>query len=353
MSNSGNNPNTETEMPTAQTADSSGSNPQPLVSIIIPLGPVKTFLNQALWSITNQTLENWECLIVIDRADLIAFHIPNILRSDSRFKIIVNNDQGIVSALNTGVASARSPFIARFDADDVMFPDRLATQVCMLEARQAVVAVGTQVLIVDANNQALLRQPKFPVHSKDINEALLKKNVLAHPSVMFRENAFHDVGGYRTIFRKSEDYDLWLRLSERGDIFNTPDVHLALRKHNANLSALDVTRDGLYSDLAQVSAMCRRSGNENMPTLLPLETNRFRQTINEMWSSLGQHDVPLRRSFKLRPSLTMKLSTQPFVQHSLETAARIRLLFNRDREPPIAWINLVKKWESQVSAWDV
>lgn len=284
----------------------------PIVSIILPVGVTKTFLNQALWSIVGQTLSNWECLVIIDDSDQHNFALPDIVKFDTRFRIVINNSPGIVSALNTAIKLAKANYIARFDADDVMFPDRLRAQVDILNSRETIMVVGTQVLLIDENNQLLNRQPIFPIDPADINKTLFNKNVLAHPSVMFRLSSFNKVGGYRAMFRKSEDYDLWLRLLEYGDICNTRETYLALRKHKSNLSGADTALDGLYSDFAQVSALCRKAGVGELAIPLPTEPTKILKLINEMWASIGKQQNNLRRLKLIRPSTMMNLSKIDF-----------------------------------------
>ncbi len=116
----------------------------PSVSIILPVGATRTFLNQALWSIVGQTFSNWECLVTIDNSDQHNFTLPNIVKFDSRFRIVINNSPGIASALNTAIKLAKANYIARFDADDVMFPDRLQAQVDILNSQKTIMVVGTQ-----------------------------------------------------------------------------------------------------------------------------------------------------------------------------------------------------------------
>ena len=120
------------------------NNINPTVSIILPVGVTKTFLNQALWSIVSQTLSNWECLVIVDDSDQHNFTLPNIVKFDPRFRLVINNSPGIVSALNTPIKLAKADYIARFDADDVMFPDRLQAQVDILNSQETIMVVGTQ-----------------------------------------------------------------------------------------------------------------------------------------------------------------------------------------------------------------
>lgn len=327
------------------------SSTEPIVSIILPVGGTKTFLNQALWSIVSQTLSNWECIIIIDDSDKHKFTLPNIVKFDTRFQIISNSSPGIVSALNTAIKVAKANYIARFDADDVMFPDRLQTQVNILDSQETVVVVGTQVLIIDENNQLLDRQPVFPVHPEDINKALLRKCVLAHPSVMFRLSSFNYIGGYREMFRKSEDYDLWLRLSEHGDICNTRETYLALRKHKSNLSNADTALHGLFSDFAQVSALCRKAGVPELVTTFPTEPTNVLRLINEMWSSLRKQQKYLGLYKLIRPSMMMRLSNNRFLQSCLKFANRLNRLSQSTKAESTMWSSIDTKWESQNSAW--
>jgi hypothetical protein len=66
------------------------------------------------------------------------------------------------------------------------------------------------------------------------------------------------LGGYRAAFRAAEDYDLWLRMAELGDIANLPEHLIQYRRHATNLSQLEAVRQSFSVRLARRSAVGRR-----------------------------------------------------------------------------------------------
>jgi hypothetical protein len=85
-------------------------------------------------------------------------------------------------------------------------------------------------------------------------------NPIVHSSVMMRADAVRRLGGYRKAFAAAEDYDLWLRMAERGGIANLPERLVALRRHDASVSRRNAVQQAFSVRLAQRSAATRRAG---------------------------------------------------------------------------------------------
>lgn len=178
-------------------------------------------LARAIDSVRAQTLTDWELLVVDDGS---GDRTPEILqaarRTDRRVVPLTQPHRGIVGALNHGLAHARAPFIARFDADDECRPDRLAKQLALLEARAAVGVCAAQ---VEFGGDAAAQQG-YALHvawtnslctPDEIARARFVDAPVAHPSVMFRRELLAQHGGYRD-HAWPEDYELWLRWMEAG-----------------------------------------------------------------------------------------------------------------------------------------
>jgi glycosyltransferase involved in cell wall biosynthesis len=139
--------------------------------------------------------------------------------------------------LNRGLELARGEFIARIDADDLHRPGKLAAQVAEMDASPSLVLLGTNFEYVDASGKVFKRE------SPETDRQLLKErlqadgNQFCHSSVMFRAEMARQIGGYRMLAgRYAQDYDLWLRLSERGEIGCLPGHLTAYRCHDEMLS---------------------------------------------------------------------------------------------------------------------
>jgi glycosyltransferase involved in cell wall biosynthesis len=191
----------------------------PDTTVLIPVHGQAPYLAQAIESVLKQTKKDLELLIVFDRPHQNAVEtVEKYQSSDKRIRSTFSKTPGISAALNLGLAQSSAELIARLDCDDVMDPDRLQKQEIVMQDGR-VICVGSQLRIMDENGNTI-RYTHYPTQSFVIKSSLRIRNVVAHPSVMFRKSAVNLAGGYRPEFNGAEDYDLWIRLSEIGHIVN-------------------------------------------------------------------------------------------------------------------------------------
>jgi GT2 family glycosyltransferase len=234
---------------------------RPHISVILPVKDGAAFVGPAIKSILNQTYKHFEVLVVDDGSiDTSISVISEIADRDSRVTVIPNQGCGLVDALNTGIAQAQGPLLARMDADDIAMPNRFEMQVGFLLENTDVVAVGSQVSFIDEAGQDLQKFSSLPEHPDEVSTALLKACCLRHPTVMMRKAAVINAGGYRNQVTAAEDLDLWLRLDETGRLANLPDVLLQYRIHPQQVSSSKVWIQRLSRNLAIHAAGERRAG---------------------------------------------------------------------------------------------
>lgn len=219
----------------------------PLISVVLPTFNAGETVARAIASIRAQTFADWE-LIVIDDGSIDATRrvLAELACSEPRMRVVERPHQGLVPALNTGIAEARGEFIARMDADDECHPDRLAEQVaflrdpanrevglvsCLVEFGGDRAASGGYALHVDWINSLAT--------SEEISLNRFVEAPLAHPSVMFRRELIARHGGYRE-GPFPEDYELWLRWLDAGvRMAKVPRVLLRWNDCPARLSRSD------------------------------------------------------------------------------------------------------------------
>jgi glycosyltransferase involved in cell wall biosynthesis len=200
-------------------------------------------LRTAVDSILGQTLDDIELVLVDDgsRDDAIA-HLDAI--DDDRLQRFANPGQGIVSALNYAAFMARGDYIARMDADDVAFPERLERQVELLEREPGVGIVGAEVEIFaeDGVGEGYRRYEQWVNGLRspaDIAREIFVESPIPHPTAMLSSRLFRALGGYREV-AWAEDYDLWLRAHLQGVGMAKPDgVLLQWRDREGRLSRAD------------------------------------------------------------------------------------------------------------------
>jgi glycosyltransferase involved in cell wall biosynthesis len=211
----------------------------PFISIILPIYNAQYYLNDAIYSIINQTFINFELLAINDGSTDSSIIILNSFQ-DKRIRILNNNSNlGLIYSLNRGIHEAKGQYIARMDADDIAHPKRLEKQLNYLYQHPDTIVVGTNMELIDESGKSIgLR--KYPEHHSDIVATLINHCPFSHPSVMFKKSAVLEVGGYREAFKACEDYDLWLRLRDKGQFANIQENLLQYRIHSGQVTLRNI-----------------------------------------------------------------------------------------------------------------
>jgi len=201
------------------------ASPEPAVSVLIPAHNEEERIGRAVASVLADSEPPVEVLVVLDRCtDGTAGALEAI--ADPRVRFFPNTGwPGIGGALNTGLAAARAPIVARLDADDVQRPGRLAVQLRRLTEDRLDLCCGWAQL---RRAGAPPVTQTTPLRSHEIRAALRGSNVIVHSTVVMRRDRVLRLGGYRQT--RWEDYDLWIRLAADGARFGCVPAVLATRE---------------------------------------------------------------------------------------------------------------------------
>ncbi len=197
----------------------------PKVTVLMPVYNAEKYLREAIGSILSQTWSDFEFLIINDGS---TDHSREIIRSfdDRRIRLVDNpSNIGVTKSLNRGLQMARGEFIARQDADDISYPDRLARQMIFLNQNQDVVLLGTRARAINADGKPLNIIFRFPVGSLAIRWYLMFENPFIHSSVVFQRRVICEkLGGYNETFLRTQDFELWSRLGRNYNVDNLPNI---------------------------------------------------------------------------------------------------------------------------------
>lgn len=214
----------------------------PGVSILLPFRNAVATIDAAIASIAAQTFREWELLLVDNASTDDGPAIAEAwMQRDPRIRVIREPRIGIAHALNTGLREARAPLIARMDADDGAYPERLARQLAHMDAHPDIGVLGTrtrfETTVTTSSGMAWFTRWQNTIITPQ--EHYVKRFVdapLAHPTVIFRRDLVEKHGGYDT-GPLPEDHELWLRWMHHGVRFaKLPEELLTWRDHPQRLS---------------------------------------------------------------------------------------------------------------------
>jgi glycosyltransferase involved in cell wall biosynthesis len=209
----------------------------PLVSIITPVYNNEEYIREALESIIIQNFKDFEAIIIDDYSSDNSYSIITEYKDrDNRFKIFKNPRRtGAGDTRNFGLNNATGKYIAVFDSDDIMFPQRLSKQLNFMEKDDNIMigVCGSNVELID-NSGKVLGIKKFPEGHDACIKSLFYRSPFCHSSTIIRKQLFQDYGYY--ISDVAHDYDLWFRLHDKTHFHNLQDILVKYRLHNKNIS---------------------------------------------------------------------------------------------------------------------
>ena len=193
---------------------------RPAVSVVLPTFRRVDMLERAIHTVMDQTLRDWELIVVDDNgaghaAQRAASAVIDRFGHDPRIVYVVHEqNRGGGAARNTGIARARAELVAFLDDDDAWFPHKLALQVACFERSAADVALvygGFQRVAHDGRRRIVQPDPAGSHVS-----VLLRRNAIGTTSlVMCKRHALESIGGFDPGLRSRQDLDLFVRLAQR------------------------------------------------------------------------------------------------------------------------------------------
>lgn len=279
----------------------------PALSVIMPVYNTERFVAQTTESVLAQTFPDFELIAIDDgSADRSREILDGFAKRDARVRVVSRGNKGLVATLNEGLSLARSPLIARIDADDLCDPRRFELQTRALGENPNLVAVGSCAAAIDEDGNRLGDYSTPLTHEAIEASHLRGDSAIHHPSVMFRADIVRDLGGYRELV-PCEDFDLWLRLGEVGRLANLPERLITKRLFAGSIVA--TTLDKRQRVLERIMAEAwqrRRLPGEPPPPPQPIadRADLFRQWG---WMALRAGHVRTSRRYALKA-----VKAQPF-----------------------------------------
>ena len=188
-----------------------------IVSVIMGIYNCASTLEEAIYSILNQTISDWELIMCDDGSKDCTLEIAQRFQKQYPEKIIVLKNEknlGLNATLNKCLKVAKGKYIARMDGDDVCVPERFEKEIKVLENEANISIVSSDMSHFDEMGiWGRVTHPEYP-EKRDF----LKGTPFCHAPCMVRKEAYDKVQGYSVDKKllRVEDYHLWLKMYKQG-----------------------------------------------------------------------------------------------------------------------------------------
>ncbi|MDO4172674.1 MAG: glycosyltransferase, partial [Prevotellaceae bacterium] len=190
---------------------------EPIISVCLPVYNAGLYIEECIDSILMQSFEDFELLIGDDGSTDNSIDIIKRY-SDPRIRLI-EYPHDYIGTLNSLIDESRGKYIARMDADDIMYPERLKEQFTYMESHHQVDVLGGDMTLFHnrddiGGNQTGILEGKVTLSD------LINGCCIYHPTTIIRKSALeHPVRmRYDSTMVYAEDYDLWTRLVAAGKV---------------------------------------------------------------------------------------------------------------------------------------
>ena len=214
-------------------------NREPKISVIMSVFNGSKFLSDAIQSILNQTFKEFEFIIVDDGSTDNSLNIIRSFESaDSRIKVISKLNEGLAKSLNAAISVSKGKFIARMDADDISYENRLEKQYEYMQKNKSIDLCGCSMDIIDELGNVTSEKIQIS-NIDDIQRKRYFQSPILHITFFGKKSFFVKHNGYREQFKYAQDYDLVLRgINTGAKICNIKDKLVQYRDYQQKIDPI-------------------------------------------------------------------------------------------------------------------
>ena len=229
----------------------------PEITVLMPAYNAEKYIAEAIASVLKQSFSDFELLIVNDGS---TDHTVKIIESfkDDRIVLIHQENQGIASALNTGLKYAQADYIARFDADDICNRDRLKIQYNFITTYPEYDIIGSAADYLDVEGNYIFTQHPVAHLNEEIQALQYTVCPFIHSSVFYKKDVILNNGGYNEHAYTFEDHFLWVNILKSAKACNLSQALIKVRLNPESITIDEKWRTRKFREI-KYSTLKRRS----------------------------------------------------------------------------------------------
>jgi glycosyltransferase involved in cell wall biosynthesis len=252
----------------------------PTITVLMPAYNAGNYICEAIASVLAQSFTEFELLIVNDGSTDQTVEVINSF-DDERIKVIHQDNLGVAAALNTGLQYARATYIARFDADDVCYPNRLQVQYDFMQRHPEYQVVGSAADYMDVEGHHLFTQEPAAFGASQIQHLNYTVCPFIHSTVLYKKDVVLNNGGYNELAYTFEDHFLWLQILKEQKACNLPEALIKVRLNPESVTIDEKWRPRKFLDI-KYAALKKRSITQR-------DSDRLHQIGREQYSHRIKH----------------------------------------------------------------
>jgi glycosyltransferase involved in cell wall biosynthesis len=237
---------------------------KPIITVLMPAYNAAGFIAQAVDSVLQQSFTNFELLVVDDGSVDDTVTVVQSFK-DKRIRLLQMPHKGIAAALNSGLEAASGKYIARFDADDICYPQRLQVQYDFLTAHPDHIICGCTADYITAEGDFVFTYQPPGFLYEDLLASYKNKCPFIHSGVMYVKDAIVQAGGYNEDAHTFEDHLLWSQLLKTARGCNLQEVLLRVRLNPQSVTIDERWRPQQFNEIkANAIASCTISREDGL-----------------------------------------------------------------------------------------
>lgn len=186
----------------------------PAVSVVLPTHNRAALLKRSVESVLCQSYRDFELIVVDDASTDETREVMNGFIDDRIRFVRLGTNVGGGAARNHGVSQARAPIIAFQDSDDVWLPQKLER--CMDILANDKDLAGVFSAFWQIQGRAASYKPSVVPRMDEMSAVILRGNFIDTPTCLVRRGLFQQAGGFDPDMPRYQDWELFIRLLERG-----------------------------------------------------------------------------------------------------------------------------------------
>lgn len=254
----------------------------PLISVVMPMYNASAFVESAINSILNQSIQDFEIIVVDDASKDNSYEVVESLNNPKIRLTRMSENSGSIKAANHALSLATGKFIARMDSDDIAKPNRFEIELYFLNKNPNCIMVGSS---AKPFYEGKGRAWKYPNSFGGCRARALFSAPLLHPTIIARRELFEKVQYTEQLV---DDYDLMIKALEYGELYSLPQVLLDYRIHKKSLSHANVEKQFNASHALHLKELAKIGDFNDYEAKLHTHIARYENfgTLDEVYNHL-------------------------------------------------------------------